>query len=137
MYAAVGGQSFFDELVDRFYAGVESDELLRPLYPDDLGPSRARLSGFLAQYWGGPPHYSQERGHPRLRMRHAAFAISVYERNAWMDCMQAALDAMDMPGEIRTAMVGYFQDAATHLINRTHPPRWTGEDEMEDNVRLK
>ena len=123
VYEAVGGQAFFDELVDRFYDGVESDRLLRPLYPDDLGPARARLAGFLAQYWGGPPHYSIQRGHPRLRMRHAGFAIGVHERNAWMAHMRAALDAAEMPAETRTAMADYFDNAATHLINTTHPPR--------------
>lgn len=122
VYEVVGGQPFFDELVDRFYDGVESDDLLRPLYPDDLGPSRSRLAGFLAQYWGGPPHYSNERGHPRLRMRHAPFAIGARERNSWMKHMRSALHAVSMPDDIRSAMDAYFDNAATHLINTTHPP---------------
>lgn len=132
MYEVVGGQPFFDKLVDHFYDGVERDELLRPLYPDDLGPPRARLAGFLAQYWGGPPHYSNERGHPRLRMRHAPFAITVHERNAWMNHMLAALDAVSMPQEVRVAMVDYFDNAATHLINSTHP----SPDEVKTRIPL-
>ncbi len=123
VYQAVGGQAFFDQLVDRFYQGVAGDPLLRPMYPEDLTAPRAHLAGFLAQYWGGPPHYSAQRGHPRLRMRHAPFAIGVNERNAWMGHMQAALDAADLPDHIHAAMVAYFDNAATHLINTTHPPR--------------
>ena len=122
VYEAVGGQLFFDELVDRFYSRVEADELLRPLYPEALDASRARLSGFLAQYWGGPARYSSERGHPRLRVRHAPFAISVHERDAWTACMSHALNSMDMPEKIKKMMTEYFKDTATSLINRTHPP---------------
>jgi len=125
VYEIVGGQSFFDELVDRFYDAVAEDELLRPMYPRDLGPSRRRLAGFLAQYWGGPPHYSDERGHPRLRMRHMPFTIGSAERDAWMTHMTASLDAATMsdgsghrlPAEIRTAMFDHVDNAATHLIN--------------------
>jgi len=123
VYEFVGGQPFFDDLVDRFYDGVESDALLRPLYPEDLTLSRAHLAGFLAQYWGGPPHYSRERGHPRLRMRHAGFAIRVHERNAWMTHMLAALDAAELPADVRRAFADYFDNAATHLINTTHSPQ--------------
>ena len=121
VYEAVGGQAFFDRLVDRFYDGVADDPVLRPLYPDDLGPARSRLAGFLAQYWGGPPNYSAERGHPRLRMRHAPFEIGGAERDAWMGHMRAALAAAELPEDIRTAMVDYFESAATHLINKQPP----------------
>ena len=128
VYEMVGGQRFFDELVDRFYDAVEDDSLLRPMYPRDMGPSRRRLAGFLAQYWGGPPHYSEERGHPRLRMRHMPFAIGQAERGAWMTHMVASLDAatiaddtgLPLPDEIRAAMFDHFDNAATHLINQ--PP---------------
>lgn len=122
MYDAVGGQQFFDQLVDRFYDGVADDPVLRPLYPDDLGPSRQRLAGFLAQYWGGPPHYSAERGHPRLRMRHAPFEIGVAERDAWMSHMRASLASAEASDDIRVAMLDYFESAATHLINKQPPP---------------
>lgn len=126
VYEIVGGQRFFDELVDRFYDAVEDDPLLRPMYPRDMGPSRRRLAGFLAQYWGGPPHYSEERGHPRLRMRHMPFAIGSAERDAWMAHMTASLDAATiadgtgrpLPAEIRDAMFDHFDNAATHLINQ-------------------
>ena len=126
VFEVVGGQRFFDELVDRFYHAVEDDSLLRPMYPRDMGPSRRRLAGFLAQYWGGPPHYSEERGQPRLRMRHMPFAIGSAERDAWMEHMTASLDAATiadstgrpLPDEIRAAMYDHFDNAATHLINR-------------------
>ena len=126
VFEMVGGQRFFDELVDRFYDAVEDDSLLRPMYPRDMGPSRRRLAGFLAQYWGGPPHYSEERGHPRLRMRHMPFAIGQVERDAWMEHMTASLDAATiadgtarpLPDEIRAAMFDHFDNAATHLINQ-------------------
>jgi hemoglobin len=118
----VGGQPFFDRLVDRFYAGVADDPVLRPLYPDDLGPSKRHLAGFLAQYWGGPPEYSAERGHPRLRMRHFPFAIGPRERDAWLSQMLAALDAcareIDMAAEIETAMRDYFTHSAGFLVNQ-------------------
>ena len=124
VFAAVGGQQFFDDLVDRFYDAVEQDELLRPMYPADMGPSRHRLAGFLAQYWGGPADYSAERGHPRLRMRHMPFAIGPGERNAWMRHMVASLEAARLPDgspldpDIAQAMFAHFDNAATHLINQ-------------------
>ena len=126
VYEIVGGQRFFDELVGRFYDAVEDDPLLRPMYPPDMGPSRALLAGFLAQYWGGPPRYSEERGHPRLRMRHFPFAIGQAERDAWMAHMTASLDAATvadgtgrpLPDEVRVAMFDHFDNAATHLINQ-------------------
>ena len=124
VFAAVGGQAFFDALVDRFYDAVEGDELLRPMYPADMGPSRRRLAGFLAQYWGGPADYSAERGHPRLRMRHMPFAIGPAERDAWMRHMLAALGAASLPDgsaldpDIAAAMAAHFDNAATHLINQ-------------------
>lgn len=121
VYEQVGGQEFFDQLVERFYQGVAVDELLRPLYPDDLGPARKHLAQFLAQYWGGPPYYSAERGHPRLRMRHAPFVIGVDERDAWMRHMRAALAACELPESTRIAMVDYFESASMHLINKQPP----------------
>ena len=126
VYRTVGGQDFFDALVDRFYDAVERDPLLRPMYPRDLRGSRERLAGFLAQYWGGPPRYSEKRGHPRLRMRHLPFVIGSAERDAWMEHMTASLDAATLadgtgrplPDEIRAAMFDHFDNAATHLINQ-------------------
>ena len=126
VYEMVGGQAFFDELVDRFYDAVEGDALLRPMYPRDMRRSRERLAGFLAEYWGGPPRYSEERGHPRLRMRHLPFVIGWAERDAWMAHMTASLEVATLadgsgrplPREIRAAMFDHFDNAATHLINK-------------------
>lgn len=117
MFERVGGEAFFVELVERFYAGVAMDPLLRPLYPDDLTDSKAHLAGFLVQYWGGPTTYSDERGHPRLRMRHAPFAIGVGERNAWYRHMAAAVEAMNPDPDVAAELLAYFEMAATSLVN--------------------
>jgi hemoglobin len=118
LYDAVGGSPFFERLVDRFYDGVETDEVLRPLYPDDLGASRRHLALFLQQYWGGPAEYQTLRGHPRLRMHHAPFAIGPAERDRWLVHMRAALDELDPPEEARRALLGYFDMAAESMRNR-------------------
>jgi len=118
VYGRVGGLPFFVDLVERFYASVEADPVLRPLYPADLGPGKANLAGFLAQYWGGPPAYSARRGHPRLRMRHAGFAIGEPERDAWVAHMTAAVRASGAGPDEADAMVAYFRDAADMLANR-------------------
>jgi len=121
VYDAVGGRPFFDDLVDGFYAGVSADLLLRPLYPEDLTESRRHLAGFLTQYWGGPSTYSDERGHPRLRMRHAPFAIGDAERDAWLRHMLDALDAVSAarstPGEAVARIRTYLIDVADFLVN--------------------
>jgi len=118
VFEAVGGRPFFDRLVDRFYEGVEADPRLRPMYPEDLTDSRAHLAGFLAQYWGGgTAQYSDERGHPRLRMRHVHFAIGTEEAQAWFGHMQSAVRAADLPAETEEAMLAYFANAASHLVN--------------------
>ncbi len=118
LYEAVGGVAFFDALVDRFYAGVEQDPVLRPLYPRDLASSKAHLAGFLAQYWGGgTAHYSDVRGHPRLRMRHAGFRVGPSERDAWLTHMTAAVTAAALPAELESPLLEYFTTAATHLLN--------------------
>ena len=125
VFEIVGGQQFFDHLVDRFYARVEGDPVLRPIYPDDLGPGKRALALFLGQYWGGPPRYSEEKGHPRLRMRHAPFAIDGAARAAWLAAMLAALDeALDDlggPDVARDHMREYFTMASTAMINRPDP----------------
>lgn len=117
VYQSVGGMDFFVDLVDRFYDRVEDDPVLRPLYPSDLADSRRFLSGFLAQYWGGPPRYSEERGHPRLRMRHLPFRIGEQERDAWVGHMRAALDRDPPEPAIYDAMVEYFSRTADFLRN--------------------
>jgi hemoglobin len=120
VYELVGGLPFFVDLVDRFYKGVALDPVLLPLYPqpDDLAPARRRLSLFLAQYWGGPTTYDQERGHPRLRMRHAPFAIGPGERDAWLRHMREAIAWTDPPQSIATRLHGYFDMAAEAMRNR-------------------
>lgn len=117
VYDAVGGTPWFEALIDRFYAGVAADPLLRPLYPDDLTDSKDHMVKFLVQYWGGPTTYSEERGHPRLRMRHAPFVITVAERNAWFAHMVQAIEAGELDAELEAQMIGYFDMAATHMIN--------------------
>ena len=117
VFEAVGGEPFFVELVDRFYAGVEGDPVLRPLYPDNLTDPKRHLAGFLVQLWGGPPRYSEERGHPRLRMRHLPFTIGPAERDAWLGHMRGAVSEMDPPTEARDALLDYFAQAADFLMN--------------------
>lgn len=121
VFDAVGGQAFFDELVERFYRGVATDLLLRPLYPDDLTDSKRHLALFLGQYWGGPTTYSDERGHPRLRMRHAPFAVGEPERDAWLRHMGAALEALvaarGVDPAIEERMRQYFAMAADAMVN--------------------
>lgn len=118
LYQRVGKEPFFVKLVDKFYEGVENDPILRPLYPEDLGPGKAHLAGFLSQYWGGPPNYSMERGHPALRMRHAPFAIAQPERDAWVTHMAEAVGDSDASPQDKILMLAYFADAGTFLINR-------------------
>ena len=118
LYDEVGGEAVFRQLVDLFYAGVADDPLLRPLYPEqDLGPARQRLMLFLSQYWGGPTTYSDERGHPRLRMRHAAWQIGVAERDAWLHHMLVALAQIDLPDLHRAAIRDHLEHAAHSLLN--------------------
>lgn len=117
-YELVGGEPTFRKLVAEFYAGVADDPVLRPLYPEaDLGPAAERLTLFLIQYWGGPTTYSQRRGHPRLRMRHAPFRIGSAERDAWLRQMRRALDTLELPPEQDAAMWDYFQHAAQFMVN--------------------
>jgi len=118
IYSQIGEQAFHD-LTAAFYAGVANDPILRPLYPEkDFEGARRRLALFLIQYFGGPTTYSEERGHPRLRIRHMAFQIGQTQRDAWMRHMTAALDSIELEPETRAAMQRYFEDAATFLINR-------------------
>ena len=117
LYDRVGGEAFFVELVDRFYDGVAADPLLRPMYPSDLSDSRRHLALFLMQYWGGPTTYGDERGHPRLRRRHAPHAIDADARDAWLRHMRAALDAMTLEPDDREALTDYLEMAANQLQN--------------------
>ncbi|HEY3082817.1 MAG TPA: globin [Chloroflexota bacterium] len=123
VYAAIGEKAFH-RLTAAFYQGVASDPLLRPMYPDEeLESARRRLALFLMQFFGGPPNYSLQRGHPRLRMRHLPFPIDQAARDAWMTHMRAALDGLDLPADVHAAMLDYFEDASTFLINQAEAPR--------------
>jgi hemoglobin len=119
VYEAVGGMPFFERLVDVFYDHVEADAALLALYPDhdDLDGARVRLRLFLAQYWGGPTTYSDERGHPRLRMRHAPFVVDAAARDRWLAAMRAALDELDPPPELRDRFDAYFDMSADAMRN--------------------
>ncbi len=122
LFEAVGGQPFFDRLVERFYEGVAADPVLRPMYPEALGGSQRHLALFLGQYWGGPSAYQEERGHPRLRVRHAPFPIDETARDRWLGHMRQAVDAMDPEPTVRTALVEYFEYAAESLVNAPRAP---------------
>ena len=118
VFEAAGGEPAFRELVERFYARVATDPVLRAIYPEeDLSGATERLTLFLIQYWGGPATYSQLRGHPRLRMRHQPFAIGPRERDAWLGHMTAAVDSLDLAPGVRKALLDYFDAASTAMIN--------------------
>lgn len=120
-YQAVGGAATFRTLVSRFYELVREDEVLLPLYPEDeLDAAEDRLRMFLEQYWGGPRTYSEQRGHPRLRMRHAPFRIGFIERDAWLRCMRtavASLDSATLDDEHRRELLAYLEMAANSMVN--------------------
>ena len=118
-YDLVGGEETFHRLVARFYAGVREDPILRPLYPDDeLDAAEVRLRMFLVQYWGGPRTYSEQRGHPRLRMRHAPFAIGAAERDAWIRNMREAVDSLELPPDQDELLWRYLEMAANSMQNQ-------------------
>lgn len=117
LFELVGGEQWFQDLCTRFYRRVEDDPVLRPLYPEDLEPSRYWLALFLAQYWGGPGDYSQVRGHPRLRMRHMHIEVGTAERDAWYRHMAAALAEAGLDPDVERQVLEYFDRAATHMIN--------------------
>jgi hemoglobin len=122
VYEAAGGEAAFRLLVSRFYSLVADDALLRPLYPDeDLASATEHLTLFLIQYWGGPSTYNEQRGHPRLRMRHQPFAIGPAERDAWLGHMTAAVESLDLVPAVRKALIDYFETASTAMINQPAP----------------
>ena len=117
-YDEIGGAETIRTVVRVFYENVAEDPLLRPMYPEeDLGPAQERLAGFLSQYWGGPTTYSEQRGHPRLRMRHAPFAVTAEARDHWLACFRAGLDAVDLTPEQDAEFWGYAMRAAQFMIN--------------------
>ena len=118
-YEEIGGAPTFRTLVARFYAGVREDPVLRPMYPaDDWEGAETRLRMFLEQYWGGPRTYSEERGHPRLRMRHAPFAVDAAARDAWLTHMRDAVDSLGLTAEQDATLWGYLEMAAHSMQNR-------------------
>lgn len=117
-YEEIGGFETFRRIVAKFYEGVAGDEVLRPLYPEeDLGPAEERFLHFLVQYWGGPTTYSDQRGHPRLRMRHAPFPIDETARDRWLTHFRAALDSVGLTPEQDAQFWAYVTHAATFMIN--------------------
>ena len=123
VYELAGGEGTFRLLVERFYARVAGDEVLRAVYPEeDLSGATERLTLFLIQYWGGPQTYSEMRGHPRLRLRHQPFAIGRKERDAWLLHMTAAVESLELAPAVRKEMLDYFETASTAMINLPAPP---------------
>jgi hemoglobin len=117
IYEQLGGDELFKKLVDAFYARVEKDPLLRPLFPEDLEPGKKWQFLFITQYFGGPSRYIIERGHPRLRMRHMIFLINEKIRDAWVNHMLAALDEVGIPEPYKSEMRQYFEQTGTSMIN--------------------
>ncbi len=119
LYDQVGGELFFVRLVDAFYSAVVEDDILRAMYPEDLTESKRTMVLFLSQYWGGPTTYMQERGHPRLRMRHAPFRITKQARDAWVRAMTSALASVrsELTIEQFDEMTAYFEMAAHQMRN--------------------
>lgn len=118
VFEAVGGETFFQRITRRFYANVENDPVLRPMYPEDLAESILHLKLFLIQYFGGPRTYHELRGHPRMRMRHMPFAIGQAERDAWMHHMRNSVKLENLPQEIEDILLNYFERTATFMMNR-------------------
>ena len=117
-YEEVGGEPFFNNFVSQFYVRAATNPILRPMYPEkDMQGAALRLKMFLEQYWGGPTTYSEERGHPRLRMRHAGFHIDLVARDAWLSCALGALEGMEMPDQNRTQLREYLEMAAHGMVN--------------------
>ena len=118
-FEKVGGSETFADLVSEFYACVAVNPILRPLYPEaDLKGAAVRLQMFLEQYWGGPTAYSDERGHPRLRMRHAGFHIASLQRDAWLECMKSAIATLEIEVQLKTELTLYMEMAAQSLVNQ-------------------
>lgn len=118
-YEQVGGEKFFTDLVSQFYTHVAADPILRPMYPDsDMTGAAARLQMFLEQYWGGPTTYQENRGHPRLRIRHAGFHIDSAARDAWLNAMHAAVEGIEMDATLRAQLWSYIEMAANSMVNQ-------------------
>jgi hemoglobin len=118
-YEQAGGEKFFADLVSQFYAVVATDPILRPMYPEtDMKGAAQRLQWFLEQYWGGPSTYQENRGHPRLRMRHAQFSITHEARDAWLNAMHQAVDGVEIDPALKGELWSYLEMAANSLVNQ-------------------
>jgi hemoglobin len=118
-YEQVGGDAFFADLTSQFYAVVATDPILRPMYPeDDMKGAAQRLQWFLSQYWGGPTTYQENRGHPRLRMRHRQFTIGIAARDAWLRAMKTAVDGVEIKEELKEQLWDYLEMAADAMVNQ-------------------
>jgi hemoglobin len=118
-YEQVGGEAFFADLTSQFYAVVATDPILRPMYPeDDMKGAAQRLQWFLSQYWGGPTTYQENRGHPRLRMRHSQFTIGIAARDAWLRAMKTAVDGVEIKEELKEQLWDYLELAADAMVNQ-------------------
>ncbi len=118
-YEQVGGEAFFADLTSQFYAVVATDPVLRPMYPDDdMKGAAQRLQWFLSQYWGGPTTYQENRGHPRLRMRHSQFTIGIAARDAWLRAMKTAVDGVEIKEELKEQLWDYLELAADAMVNQ-------------------
>ena len=118
-YDEIGGEAFFTDLVSQFYAQVAVDPILRPMYPQtDLKAAALRLQWFLEQYWGGPSTYQENRGHPRLRMRHAEFHINIAAHDAWLKAMRTAVDGVEMKPELKAQLWSSLEMAAAAMVNQ-------------------
>ena len=122
VYEFVGGEETFQQLVDVFYAKVEADPVLRAVFPADLGPGKRWQFLFLVQYFGGPARYAQERGHPRLRMRHGPYPIGIDARNRWLSCMLEAIDEVGIEEPARGIMRNYFERGSAMMVNLVDAP---------------
>jgi hemoglobin len=118
VYAAIG-EDGFERLVAEFYRQVPGDEILGPMYPAaDLAGAEQRLREFLIFRFGGPARYIEDRGHPRLRMRHAPFAVDRAARDRWLRFMHNALEKADLPAEADRVLRAFFDSTSTFLLNR-------------------
>lgn len=119
LYEEMGGRATFEKLVSHFYALVSVDPVLRPMYPEnDIKGAAERLLMFLEQYWGGPSTYSEQRGHPRLRMRHATFHIGEMERDVWLRHMKSSVDELEMRDDLKEELWSYLVMAANSMVNQ-------------------
>ena len=118
-YEQVGADAFFADLTSQFYAVVATDPILRPMYPDDdMKGAAQRLQWFLSQYWGGPTTYQENRGHPRLRMRHSQFTIGIAARDAWLRAMKTAVDGVEIKEDLKEQLWDYLELAADAMVNQ-------------------